>query len=161
MLTIAVAMSACRTNEANYRAAYEIAKEKRVETGDSTTTAALRGSMEPKSMAVDGVTLPVLTLPVSVVKADSDNAAELKRYCVIVGTFKQIFNARSMSERLIGQGYDGAFVVKDRNQDHYVVAGATNDATEAHLLIERLKSDQSVVLRSPFPYALRPAQLVR
>lgn len=160
-IVAALTMGACKTNEANYRDAYEKAKAKRTETGDSATTSALRSASDPKPLTVDGITVPALTMPVRVTKKVSPDAVELARYCVVVAQFRQIFNARSMSERLREQGFDGAFVVEDRDQNYYVVAGTTGIIADAVALMDRLNADPAVVLRAPYPYVLRPAQLVR
>lgn len=161
MSVVMLITSACKTNENNYRAAYEKAKERRTETGDSATTAAFRDSQMPKEMTFDGVTLPVMTFPATIYKEKGVEAPQMYRYCVVTGRFRQIFNASSMCERLRGFGYDGAFVLQDRDKNYYVVAGTTAEPAEASALIERLKKDESVVVRSPFPYVVRPAHLVR
>lgn len=157
-----IALGACKTNEANYKAAYEKAKEKRTETGDSLTTSQLRSSMIPKMTSVGSENLPVLTLPVSVYR-DKDNVPEgqLKKYLIVVGQFRQIFNAGSMAKRLAANGDYSAFVVFNRQKDYFVVAAATDSPEEAASLLRKIKADGSVVVREPYPYVLRPAQLVR
>lgn len=45
-----VGFSSCRTNEANYKAAYEKAKEKQMDTGDDLTTQGLKNELLPKDM---------------------------------------------------------------------------------------------------------------
>lgn len=159
---LAFVFAACKTNEANYRAAYELAKEKRTETGDSLTTSRLRSSQLPKMTAVGSETLPVLTIPVSVY-SDKGKVPEgqLKKYLIVVGQFRQIFNAGSMAARLVSEGDYGAFVVYDRQKDYFVVAASTDSSEEAALLLGKIKGDGSIVVKDPYPYVLRPAQLVR
>lgn len=163
MLAVAVvALAGCKTNEANYRAAYEKAKEKRTETGDSTITAKLRNELTPKDMAFEGVTLPVRTEPLRAIAPENDAPVpELKRYCVVVAQFRQMFNARSMRTRLAEAGYEGAIVVSNRQNDFYVCAATTAVPAEAAEVLSRLRQDKSIVFHEPFPYVLRPAQLVR
>lgn len=48
LAAVIVALAGCKTNEANYRAAYEKAKEKRTETGDSAITSKLRSELTPR-----------------------------------------------------------------------------------------------------------------
>lgn len=161
---VAIAMSACKTNEANYRAAYEKVKEKETDTGDSLTTAMLRKSQEPQTMTFNEngkrYALPILTVPVAR-KVDAGSQEGLRRYCVATGRFKQVFNAKSMCERLVGLGYDEACVVHDRQNYYYVVAASTDSPATASELLIKVNSDASLALRSPFPYILRPAHLVR
>mgnify|MGYP001027885617 CR=1 FL=1 len=159
---IAVALlGACKTNEANYRAAYEQAKDKNTDTGDSLSTQGLRDFNRPKAMVIGGDTLMVRTERVVVSKDAGVAEAALKKYCVVVAQFRQIFNARSMCQRLIDGGYPGAFVVNNREGQYYVVASATDSSSEAAAMIRDITADKSVVLREPYPYVLRPGQLVR
>ncbi len=162
LLIIASVMTACKTTEANYRAAYEIAKEKHTETGDSLTTQQLRNSLQPRAMAIGSDTLMVRTETViTVANVDKGTSPTLKKYCVVVAKFRQIFNARSMRQRLADNGYSEAVVLRNNQSDYYVAAGVFDASSDATALIERLKSDKSVVLRAPYPYTLRPTQLHR
>lgn len=154
-------LAACKTTEENYRAAYEKAKEKQTENYDSLTNVALKTSQEPRMMKIEGVALPVLTIPVRVVKSPTDDFSELRKYCVAVGKFKQIFNARSMCTRLKENGFAQPQVVVDRLGDNYVICGSSNSPVEASEILESAKSTDAIVPKAPFPYILRPAQLVR
>lgn len=160
LLTVA----SCRTTEANYRSAYEKAREKQTETGDSLTTAMLRKSQDPQTLTFTEndkqVALPVLTVPVTR-KVDAGSQDGLQRYCVCVGKFKQIFNAKSMCERLESAGYPVACVTHDRQNYYYVVATSSNSPSEALQLLNKVNSDKSLSLHTPFPYILRPAHLIR
>lgn len=153
--------SSCRTTEANYRAAYEKAKEKQYDTGDSLSTLGLKNESLPKDMTLGGITLPVRTEPLGVTKNGGGSASDLKLYNVVAGTFQQRFNAVSMSQRLAGLGYQHPFVVHNRLGHYYVVAGSVSTPGEAKLLLDSLSADKSIVLKAPFPYVLRAAHLVR
>jgi len=155
-----LAIVGCKPTEENYRAAYEKAKERQSETGDSLTTAQLRKSQEPRLMAVGPDTLPVMTFYVAR-EADFGNKDLIRKYCVVVGRFKQVFNARSMAERLVSGGFKNAFVVHDAQGYYYVACSSTDVPDETGRLLEKVKNDDSVVLRSPYPYILRPGHLVR
>lgn len=162
LAAVIVALAGCKTNEANYRAAYEKAKEKRTETGDSTITSKLRSELTPKDMVIDGVTLPVRTEPLRAISPEKDAPVPvLKRYCVVVAQFRQMFNARSLRTRLAESGYEGAVVVANRQDDYYVCAATTAVPAEAAEVLRRLGEEKSIAIHEPFPYVLRPAQLVR
>lgn len=154
----------CKTTEANYRAAYEKVMEKQTETGDSLTTAMLRKSQEPSTITFNEngkqYPLPVLTVPVNR-KVDAGQQDGLRLYCVTVGRFKQVFNAKSMCERLVGDGYAEACVVHDRQNYYYVVASSAASPAAATEQLEAVRADKRLSLRAPFPYILRPAHLVR
>lgn len=163
MCVVAIAVTACKTTEENYRAAYELAKDKRTETGDSLITTQLRSSVMPKPMIFGLDTLPVRTIYVSAYNDSEGKVSKgtLQKYLIVVGQFKQIFNAGSMAKRLADNGYDGAFVVYDRQKEYFVVAGGVDNPSAASDLIHRIEGDKAVVVRSPYPYVLRPAQLAR
>lgn len=156
-------VAACKTTEENYRAAYEKAKEKSTETGDSLITSQLRSSSLPKLMAFGSDTLPVRTMYVTTYRDSQGKVPHgtLKKYLVIVGQFKQIFNAGSMATRLVENGYAGAYVVCDRQKNYYVVVEAVDMPNEAAKIIDKIEDDNAVVVRSPYPYVLLPTQLVR
>ena len=83
------------------------------------------------------------------------------RYGVVVGKFKQIFNARSMRERLAANGYPEAIVVYNGSQEYFVVACSTSVPAEAATLLDKVRADTSLTLRDPYPYILRPAMYIR
>ena len=151
---------ACKTNEANYRDAYEKAKEKKTETVDSLPTAMLRQSDLPRLMKIGNDSVPVRTFPITR-KIDAGSEDGIKKFCVVVGKFRQIFNASSMSKRLAEDGYTYACVVHDRDNYYYVIASSTDIPTEVTPQLDRVRNDKSIVLHSPFPYILRPAHLAR
>ena len=96
----ALSLGSCKTTEANYRQAYESARQKQTQEGDSAITAGLNNQARPRSMEFDGVTLPVLTTGVSIPKDGGMELSHLKKFNSVAGVFRQIFNAKSMRERL-------------------------------------------------------------
>lgn len=154
--------AACKPSEANYKMAYESAKQKQL-TGDSLIDAGLTDQQRPRLMVFGGDTLPVVTDYVGYTKdggADT-NRAIVKRYCVVVGKFKQVFNARSMRERLNAQGYSNAFVLHNNMKDYFVIAASTRDHHEARMLLDSIAADKNMVLKAPYPYILQPRHLAR
>lgn len=153
---------ACKTTEANYRSAYEAAKQKQL-TGDSLIDQGLLDQQRPKPMVFGADTLPTRTEYIGYTKnggADT-NRNVVKRYCIVVGKFKQTFNARSMRERLMAHGYHKALVLHNNMKDYYVIANTTPDPHMARLMLDSVLADTSLVLKAPFPYVLRPGHLVR
>lgn len=164
IFTLSVALlgfAGCKTTEANYKAAYEIAKEKQMGTGDSVTDKALKNYQMPRPMVFGSDTLQVRTEPVGITVKGGGTNAMLKKYCVVAGQFHQIFNASSMRTRMISEGYEGTFILHNRSKQYYVVAGSYDLPSEARVMVDSLKADKALVLKSPFPYVLRPAHLVR
>lgn len=156
-------LTGCKTTEANYRQAYEAAVAHRDEsTGlDSTIYSRIRNSATTSSLVVDGDSLPMRTEYIGVTKEGGIERSDLKRYNVVVGQFKQIFNARQMRERLLNSGYEGAFIVHTREPLYYVVTATSDNPADILAAWRKVTGDRSIVLREPLPFVLRPAHLAR
>lgn len=157
----AVVLTGCKTTEANYRAAYEIAKEKQQRAEDDGSTARLQTFADPKEITVDGIKLMMHTEPIGFIADGGVTRESIRKYNVVVGRFRQLFNAKQMRERLIASGYDEACVVTTRDAGYYVIAESCATATEAEKGLEKVKDDSTLSLRAPLPYILRPAHLAR
>ncbi|MCM1483443.1 MAG: hypothetical protein NC043_03835 [Muribaculaceae bacterium] len=153
--------TACKTTEANYRAAYEIAKEKRMETGDSTVTAGLKNELTPRNMVFGTDTLPVRTISIGITKDGGGKASGLRKFNIVVAQFRQLFNAKSMRERLMGNGFPEAFVIHDRDLVYYVVAASTAIPSEAASLLAKVKDIKDIRYNAPYPYVLIPVHFAR
>lgn len=158
---VLVGAVACKTTEANYRSAYEIAKKKATDTGDTLTTRQLTMSLLPKTLIFGTDSVPVVTEVVAVTKTEKSDGRHLKKYCIVAGRFAQLFNASSMRDRLMSEGYPEAFLAHNRMNQYYVITGVTNIPSEAVTMLDSLRADTTLVFRPPFPYVLRPAQYVR
>ncbi|MDE7411215.1 MAG: hypothetical protein K2M94_04165 [Paramuribaculum sp.] len=161
VLAAAASVVSCKTSEANYKAAYDIAKKKNTETGDSLIDRSLANANVPKNMTIQGITLPIYTEMIGLTKGNYPDGLTLKRYCIVVGRFAQLFNAQQMRLRMIDNGYPDACLLQNRINQYYVSVETTADVAQAEQLLQKIKNDSTVVLREPFPYVLRPAQLVR
>lgn len=149
----------CRTTEKNYREAYELAKG--TETIQDTLIANLIAEDQaPVEVEVAGRIMKMRKEFVSIVTDKDVTKDMLKRFNVVVGRFKQLFNARSMATRMSSLGYS-SFVVVDRTSSYFVVAAATDVPEEALVMYEKVLSDNRVVYKTPFPWVLEPAQYIR
>lgn len=158
LLILAIlAITSCKTNEANYRAAYEMAVQKEKEGIDEDTYALMKKEEQPRQIALHGDTLNVITRQVTVAKNAGNDTATLKRYNVAVSEFRQIFNAKAMRKRIADKGYD-AFVAQTAEPSYYVVAAACDTREEATEIVKRLSADGSIILRPPYPCILEPAR---
>ena len=148
----------CRTTEKNYRQAYELAKG----TGtiqDTLIANLIAEDQAPVEVEVAGRIMKMRKEYVSIVADKGVSKEMLKRFNVVVGRFKQLFNARSMATRMSSLGYN-SFVVVDRTTSYFVVAAATDIPDEALVLYEKVLSDNRVVYKAPFPWVLEPAQYI-
>ena len=105
---------------------------------------------------IDGDTLQLLMQPVSAVAGEGLTSSQIRNYNVVVGQFRQIFNARQMRQRLIASGYASTAVLASPQPLYYVVTMSTDTASQAAAEIRRLQSDASVKLRAPLPFVISP-----
>ncbi len=169
LLPVAAALTAtlltvsCKTSESNYRQAYEtaVAKNREASGVDSTIYARIRNSAQTSDLIAGSDTLPMRTEYVGYTENGGASREMLKRYSVVVGQFKQKFNAREMRARLQANGYPDAFIIHTREPLYYVCTATCQTPQEAATALEKVKTDKSIVLRSPLPFILRPAHLAR
>lgn len=159
---VMLALPACKTTEANYRAAYETAKE-RSRSGDldSTVYARIRREARPATVKVGNDTLPLITQNVKLTTEGASAGASLRRYNLVVAQFKQIFNAKSMKQRLIDGGYPEALIVETREPLYYVIAESYDNAAAALAGLNAIKAAPPLVMKDPFPWILQPAAFAR
>ena len=125
-------LAGCKTNEANYRQAYEVAKQK-FENADTVST----GSHKLERYAQPHVSV-------------------VRRYNVVAGRFRQIFNARQMRQRLIASGYGATAILASPMPLYYVVTISTDTVADAVEEIHWLESDTTLRFRAPLPFVLSP-----
>lgn len=157
--------SACKTSEKNYRTAYETARQHQIERngGDLTNGIAMTqtGQLKPTLHTVGDVSFPMATTWVRSESGVTSPIDSIHKYNVAVGQFKQIFNARSMFNRLKQSHYPDAVMMKT-SEGYYVVATmSTTVPIEALKGLEEVKADTTVKPHEPFPFILRPAQFAR
>ncbi len=160
---VSLGIVSCKTNESNYRAAYEAAIEHRENASgvDSTIYAKIRNQAQETMLAVGNDTLPIRTEYIGYTDDGGASREKVLRYNIVVGQFKQIFNANAMRKRLMEAGYTDAMIVHTREPLYYVVAATCTTAAEAAELYKAVKSDQNLVLRAPLPFVLQPAHYAR
>ncbi len=157
-IAMLLAASGCKTTEANYRAAYEVAKEKSAEKSpvEGTIYDQMRREAIDSRLIVKGDSLPMLTVQVATVPQYS-TPETVKQYSVVVNQFKQVFNAKSQVARLRESGYPGALLVVTAEPLYYVVAESVATPDDAAAAFKKVMDDKNIVMKSPFPWILRPA----
>lgn len=153
---LAGVLAGCRTSEANYRAAYlsTIAARDSSDTFDSSVYSTVRRQMGTTTVESPDGPIEVKTQMVKVTADGGATPEKLHRYNVVVGQFKQAFNAKSMRTRVADGGYPGAFVVETAEPYYFVVAGSFDDAPSAAKLMAKVASDGSLTLKAPCPFIL-------
>lgn len=153
----------CKTTEENYRKAYEAAvgADREKSAVDSTIYAKVRNSARMSDLVVASDTLPLRTENIGFTEDGGASRESVKRYNIVVGQFKQIFNARQMRTRLQEGGYPDAFIIHTAEPLYYVCTATCRTAEDAVTEYRKVKEDKNIVLRSPLPFILRPAHLAR
>ncbi|MDE6353164.1 MAG: SPOR domain-containing protein [Muribaculaceae bacterium] len=147
--------TSCKTSEKNYRAAYELAQQKKTES-DGETDNLIKKEEGPQSTLIDGVVLPVKSVYTSPVRdIEGFDPADVKKYNVVIASFRQLFNAKSVRKRAITAGFDKAYILVDRDKVYYVVAQSYSTAAEAEAALKKVTKAEPVVMKSPYPYILR------
>jgi len=150
----AVAITSCKTTEANYRAAYEKAMERDRAGVDSTVYAKIRNEAKPKKVVVGGDTLAMRSEYVRLTPDIGQESESLKHYNVVTGQFKQLFTAKNMRARLLAAGFDSVLIVQTREPLYYVVAASAETPDEAAAALEKVRQS-GFPMRDPFPWVLK------
>lgn len=142
MAAMLLSLFGCKTTEANYRSAYELAVKNKA----------------PKDTVNDGIDSDAIPEQWAEYVAFTQDAggdkSNMKTYCVVVAQFKQIFNAKAMRNRLESMGYSKAFIVQNAKPDYYVVAQSFETVSEAETALKAISKDKNLIIRTPYPRIL-------
>lgn len=122
---IALSMASCKTNQNAYKAAYEKAKEKEV----VTQTPAQTEDFE----VVEVKRTQTTHAPVQVEKVTGvteSDVAGLKRWNIVVGSFKNKTNAEGLKAQMIEAGYP-ALLAQNAQGMYRVIVASFNDRESA------------------------------
>lgn len=150
-------MFGCKTTEKNYREAYErtLARDSSRTDFDETVYGQYRRDIREIPVFTESDTVNSRLVKVTVTEGGGAIPEDLKQYCVIAAEFKQLFNARSMRERLVEAGIPGAFVIQTKEPFYYVVAGSYAALPDALALLRRMEKNPPFRLPAK-PYLLTP-----
>ncbi|MCM1450286.1 MAG: SPOR domain-containing protein [Clostridiales bacterium] len=150
-------MSACRTTEANYRTAYQQATAGRRDSSniDNTIYDSFRRKAIKQARIVNGDTLEVKRERVKIQDPTQGQSNTLLQSYVVVAQFKQLFNARSMRDRLKTAGYPDATLLVNGEPLYYVTLGGGDTQASVELL-DKFTSNQAITAKAPYPLILEP-----
>lgn len=147
----------CKTSEENYRRAYDVAKQKQVESaGGETIYNAIRREATGSETVVNGDSIRLRSEYVTVTKDCAPGPKALKRYNVVVGQFKQLFHARSLMTRMKDAGYESTFVAQTREPYYYVIAVASDSVADIVPAFHLFETKSPIRLVDPCPWILQP-----
>lgn len=157
---VACGFTACKTTEANVRSSYEraIAGRDSSTAIENTIYGAPRHAMNSRSMIVAGDTFAIYMQRVAVTEGGGGVRENLKPYSVVVGQFKQRFNAVSMRDRIADAGYPAAFVAETTEPYYYVILGSYADAAAACAAQKAIPADFPVRMKAPLPFILQSSR---
>ncbi len=153
----ALLLTACRTNEANYKAAYEHAVSRKQDTTsgiDNTVYDKIRREASGSTTVWNGDTISIKRQHVALV--NNEGPKSLQEAYIIVAQFKQIFNAKSMCQRLVDNGNTEACILSTREPLYYVAINSGSKAEMIQLCSELIRK-QTVTTKPPYPLVLQPA----
>ena len=156
-------MVACKPNRAAYKATYEstLAKRDSLTAIEKTIYGNFREMARTTRIPLSGDTLEVRTERISFTKGEGAVRDSVLRYNVVVGRFKQIFNARQMRQRLMTIGYPKAFILNNGEPQYFVVASTWSTAQGALDGLNEVKADTALKMKEPLPFVLEAAHLRR
>lgn len=151
-----ILVSSCKTTEANYRAAYDkaIAGRDSAKAIEQTIYGAHRRDMGVRVAVSNGDSAEIRAQQVKITDGGGGIAEWLHPYNVVVGQFKQSFNAKSMRERLVDNGYPRAFVVQNGEPYYYVILSSFDTQAEAVQAVNSIPKKFPIKLNPPLPYIL-------
>lgn len=127
----------CKTTEKNYKDAYDIAVQKNKDGMDDDTYNKIKNESKAPVTVVGNDSVRMRTEFIKIADGAPD---ELKKYSIVVGEFRQIFNARSFRDRLKEKKYP-AYVVENRDALYYVIVHGFDNETEAAAYLKNINKN--------------------
>ncbi len=127
LIALAAAFTACHSNEANYKAAYDKAMERYKEGIGKETYDKIRAEATRNTHFIAGDSLRMVTMPANVYL---DSASVGQPYSVIIASFKQQFNAKTLRDRLRTEEGLPAYILFGGPERKYYVAAKGFDNEE-------------------------------
>lgn len=135
-LTVAFAMTSCKSSESAYKKAYEKAKQQQVVATEQEPQTNTQVAVQPVTTTPTTTTTPVTTTDVSNVRVQSEDVSVvsgggLKMYSVVCGSFGLKANAEGLQNRLKSAGYSAQIAYNAAKNMYRVVASTYDDKAAA------------------------------
>ena len=148
-----VVMTACHSNERNYREAYEKAVERRKTGIGAETYAKIEAERQRYTHIIGGDSVRMVFLNTNVAIDSTDQA---KTYNVVVASFTQRINARSYRDRLREEcGFPSYVLYGGPDKLYYVVLQGFDSQEEAAALLHDIDKKVCMKILEPLPWILR------
>lgn len=156
---LSVMFCGCKPSEKNYREAYEKAvadNDRGVTDFDNTIYNRYRAQTHTAEAALpDGTKVPVHIARVKVTPDGGGIPEWYRTYSVVVGEFKQLFNARSLQQRYVDAGYPRTFLLENAEPYYYIVVNSSDNLSQMSAVADSLRASSPVPLKEGFPYILQ------
>lgn len=156
VVLLLLSASSCKTTQANmydaYAKAIEGEKAKNQEDGDLPGNTKQMG--HSTVMLNDKDSIDVTSKYLYITKDGGGIKENIRRYNVVVGQFKQLFNAKSMRERLADDGYPGCFVAESTEPYYYVIVRGYDSINEAADMLRKVEKDKKFNFKKPLPFII-------
>lgn len=127
-ISMVLAFGSCKPKQSAYKAAYEQAKDKE-------STAPVEVVEEEEVVEVAPVSKPrtssATTRSEKINAAQGEDASRLKRFSVVIGSFKNKTNAYALKERMQNAGYNAVLGENEQGMLRVIVASFDNKADAA------------------------------
>lgn len=131
-LLLSLSFTSCKPKQSAYHAAYERAQQRQI-----AQQAATQDAVRP--MPAPDATADVNVREEKVRPADGADENGLKAYSVVIGSFQNITNARSLRERMLGEGFP-AILAQNEDGMYRVIVTSFDTKSEAVTSRESIKS---------------------
>ena len=126
-----LALGSCKPKQSAYKAAYEQAKEKET----TAPVEVVEEDVEEDVVEVAPVSKPrtstAKTRSERITVAQGEDASRLKRFSVVIGSFKNRTNAYSLKERMQNAGYNAVLGENEQGMLRVIIASFDNKADAA------------------------------
>ncbi|MBQ7204537.1 MAG: SPOR domain-containing protein [Muribaculaceae bacterium] len=152
-LSAIVLLTACHSNEKNYREAYEKAVERRVSGYGAEAYAEIEAERQRNTTVINGDSVRLVYVNANVAEDSADVA---KTYNVVVASFTQRINAKSYRDRLRQEcGFPSYILYGGSEKLFYVVLQGFEDKEEAALLLRDIDRKVCLKVLERKPWILR------
>jgi cell division protein FtsN len=130
-----LALGSCKPKQSAYKAAYEQAKEKETTAPVTAPVAQSQPAQDNDVAEPAPVSKPrtsnATTRTEKINAYQGEDASRLKRYSVVIGSFKQSTNAYSLKERMQNDGYNAVLAENEQGMLRVIVSSFDDKADAA------------------------------
>ncbi len=152
-LTLCMGLTSCHSNEQNYKEAYDKAMAKYKDGVGEETYNKIEAERVRYTHVINGDSVRMVRMSVNVALATTH--IEFQRYNVVVGEFKQQFNATTYRDRLKQEeGYPSYLLYGGTDKKYYVVIKGFDESDVAAAFIKDLDKKVKMPILTPIPWII-------